>query len=1190
MTAEVQAPQGIETKTKVFISYSRKDIGFANRLEAALKTRGFDPLIDRSDIYAFEDWWKRIEALIARSDLIVFVLSPDAVTSDVALKEVAYAASLNKRFAPIVCRRVEDSTVPEPLRRLNFIFFDDPSRFEASADQLAEALQTDVAWIRLHTEYGEAGRRWSAAGRPGGLLLRSPALEQAEHWIASRPGSAPTPTKETQAFITESRRSATRRRNLLTGTLGAGLLLALALAGLAYWQRGIAVQERELAVQNAEEAKAQKSRADESAEEARRNADEARGQRDIAERQTQEATRQAARSDARAELIQSQLLTKAAPREALSRAYQAAQKLDDLGAGDEAVSFLGNVLNSARELPLRRPYPNYILADGTVFVRQSSTSGLTTALIAGRPATKPLTVVGTLDITGIIDEDGRAVGRPIGGPEFDRSYTNDAAWLDDEHFVLATGAWEKANEQSNEFRIFNPALRLYNADGTLAEEYLARHFAPVTSVAVLGDKEARTILAGDALGNLLVKPIGEEVQIIATGVSAPIKRIIVDQPNVVLVFGRLDPDSTPKLSERKDLNISEQQEEIASALKFPVRLSYLGGKPTDDLGCAIIVGHQLYVCNSDTIEFWLFNSDGNLEINPWRSFTAHATKVVAIASSPISPIIATGSRDGQIRLWLKDGTLLAELSPNQLSIGAFGFIHNGQQLLSSSSTGLQLWNIQDLAGQLRIRTTGSDQNWSTDRMKRRNWVRFVEDVDVDVDRLSSLIKDSGAQATDYRNHGRFLIAARPSLLHVIDTQNMTMHDVRLGKSEPDRADEDTDLSFQSEIANRGGDLICVLRGFHGIKNAPDSRQIYAVNGKTGAVLAEWPLPADFQKKFSVVSLASHNVDGQTQCWVWDDEFVFVFSLQDESPRGLKILDPKDGRINRIVPLDNSDLFVISAESDSGSSIVALAHSTPKAAPNSVADNAVIDALTRIEGRVDKIAISSDGSRIAVSVASGPAVAEVRLFDRHLNVISKLPGSPWPFDVINFNSDGSAMRALSAGLDYEQDLRLQSQLKEARNRIDAWTEDDDRADAFAKATKENDQEKSKILLTEAVQGHPSDFGLVMLLANREFNTSKGFADRLRAMQLYDKANLLDPFEPTSHYMRGRAWALVGNNEDAVEDLSAAIELPHFVGAAPRPVPVRVLGIRKCRRYIREVRAIRYRKEISRHRTSNVLHSP
>jgi hypothetical protein len=93
-------------KARIFISYSRKDIRFADRLEAALKERGFEVLIDRTEIFEFEDWWKRIEGLIGRADTVVFVLSPDAVVSDVALKEVALAASLNKRLAPIICRRV----------------------------------------------------------------------------------------------------------------------------------------------------------------------------------------------------------------------------------------------------------------------------------------------------------------------------------------------------------------------------------------------------------------------------------------------------------------------------------------------------------------------------------------------------------------------------------------------------------------------------------------------------------------------------------------------------------------------------------------------------------------------------------------------------------------------------------------------------------------------------------------------------------------------------------------------------------------------------------------------------------------------------------------------------------------------------------------------------------------------------
>jgi hypothetical protein len=197
--AEEPAPVG--PKAKIFISYSRKDMVFADRLDQALRARGFEPLIDRDEIYAFEDWWARIQALIVNADTVIFILSAGSVGSPVCSREVAFAADLNKRFAPIVWQRVADDLIPPALGRLNFIFFDDETRFDESMERLVDALSTNIEWVRQHTEMGEQARRWSLAGRPGprGLLLRPPVLEQAEHWIATRPPGAPRPTDETLA-------------------------------------------------------------------------------------------------------------------------------------------------------------------------------------------------------------------------------------------------------------------------------------------------------------------------------------------------------------------------------------------------------------------------------------------------------------------------------------------------------------------------------------------------------------------------------------------------------------------------------------------------------------------------------------------------------------------------------------------------------------------------------------------------------------------------------------------------------------------------------------------------------------------------------------------------------------------------------------------------------------------------------
>jgi formylglycine-generating enzyme required for sulfatase activity len=211
MTAVAEHAREAEPKARTFISYSRKDMAFADRLEAAVKARGFEPLIDRSGISDLEDWRKRIGDLIAQADTVVFVLSPDAVMSPECKKEVEYAASLNKRFAPIVCRSVDDAAVPEALARINRIDFVG-APFEECADRLANALDSHIGWIRQHTEFGENARRWALAERPSGLLLRSPLLEQSEFWMTSRPKGAPAPTEETRAYIGQSRQAATRQR------------------------------------------------------------------------------------------------------------------------------------------------------------------------------------------------------------------------------------------------------------------------------------------------------------------------------------------------------------------------------------------------------------------------------------------------------------------------------------------------------------------------------------------------------------------------------------------------------------------------------------------------------------------------------------------------------------------------------------------------------------------------------------------------------------------------------------------------------------------------------------------------------------------------------------------------------------------------------------------------------------------
>jgi hypothetical protein len=176
------ADAGAGEKLKVFISYSRKDsAAFADELVAGLEVAGFAPFLDRHDIAAGEDWEARLGGLIAQSDTVVFVVSPEAIKSERCTWEVDRTIQLSKRLLPTIFKPVSEHDIPEKLRRLQFVRFDGGVGFARPLSQLAEALRIDLDWIREHTRLGELARRWDARRRPESLLLRGDDLDVNRH-------------------------------------------------------------------------------------------------------------------------------------------------------------------------------------------------------------------------------------------------------------------------------------------------------------------------------------------------------------------------------------------------------------------------------------------------------------------------------------------------------------------------------------------------------------------------------------------------------------------------------------------------------------------------------------------------------------------------------------------------------------------------------------------------------------------------------------------------------------------------------------------------------------------------------------------------------------------------------------------------------------------------------------------------
>ena len=174
IAAKVEPPAAAsrERKTRVFISYSRKDSVFAKRLVDALNARDFEAYLDKNDILPGEPWKDRLKALILSADTVGVVISPDSIASPMCAWEVETAESLQKKMLPLVYRPVADADVPPRLAQLNYIFLREADDFDTGLSTLARALDTDIAWIRQHTRIGELAQRWDSAGRP---TVRRPA-------------------------------------------------------------------------------------------------------------------------------------------------------------------------------------------------------------------------------------------------------------------------------------------------------------------------------------------------------------------------------------------------------------------------------------------------------------------------------------------------------------------------------------------------------------------------------------------------------------------------------------------------------------------------------------------------------------------------------------------------------------------------------------------------------------------------------------------------------------------------------------------------------------------------------------------------------------------------------------------------------------------------------------------------------
>src|SRR5512141_1244521 len=126
------------TKSKLFVSYSRKDSLAARKLIQAFEKMELDVWVDWEDIPPAVDWMDQIFHGIEGSDAFIFLVSPDSVVSEVCNVEIGQAAKNNKRIIPVVVRDVDRKQIKvnPVIGELNWIFNRETDPFEEALTRI----------------------------------------------------------------------------------------------------------------------------------------------------------------------------------------------------------------------------------------------------------------------------------------------------------------------------------------------------------------------------------------------------------------------------------------------------------------------------------------------------------------------------------------------------------------------------------------------------------------------------------------------------------------------------------------------------------------------------------------------------------------------------------------------------------------------------------------------------------------------------------------------------------------------------------------------------------------------------------------------------------------------------------------------------------------------------------------------
>lgn len=157
--------------SQIFISFSEKDINFAEKIVRALTRKKLDIWIDWRNTIKEKEWLERINHGIDDADVFLFLISPDSAVSPSCIKELRRAINKDKRIIPIYIHETDMDIIPSELRRINWISCKDgEDNFNNSIRQIAETVRTNRTWLQTLVKLQFKALDWERHKRIHNLL------------------------------------------------------------------------------------------------------------------------------------------------------------------------------------------------------------------------------------------------------------------------------------------------------------------------------------------------------------------------------------------------------------------------------------------------------------------------------------------------------------------------------------------------------------------------------------------------------------------------------------------------------------------------------------------------------------------------------------------------------------------------------------------------------------------------------------------------------------------------------------------------------------------------------------------------------------------------------------------------------------------------------------------------------------